>query len=1092
MVLDQCKIPWKLHKDITLIQKIVRQHNIKVMHCYREGNGVADLLSKHANSVTRSVIYTNENDLPPEIRDVVRVDRIQVPAFRLKAKKHSGWLRYPWGLNSVRWVGIGTGGSTMVIWSKPEGNFWKLNTDGSYIANQGKVKVGDIDRNKNGHMVMAFASPVQFLTNNYSEVQAALQEIQWCCARNCFNFTLEIDSLLVVNMVLDQCKIPWKLHKDITLIQKIVRQHNIKVMHYYREGNGVADILSKHANSVTRSVIYTNENDLPPEIRGVVRVNRIQVPAFRLKAKKHSGWFLQLSEEKYLLFLCLMSQLIERNIELKLVYISGNTQDILQSHFHKNIKFGFMLIILMMVSMAISIFTFVVLTIRAARREMYLCAALIKQMEATQQAERKSMNKSTAFVLANHDIRASLAGISGLIEMCRANASPKSELQKNLNHMETCTNNLLAILNSILDQSKIEEGKKQLEQKEFNMEDLLEYVVNLFYPKGAMNNVDVILDPCDGSIKRFSRVKGDKTELERILTNLLSNAVKFTSEGHITLRVWARKPGFDQSSISSAPNTSNSGIGCMLCLLLHNNNEVSAEFQVHKKVENDPNCVEFIFEVEDTGKGIPKEKHKSVFENYVQVNETTSNHEQPGTGLGLSITQSLVHLMGGEISIVDKNIGAKGTCFRFNIFLISCDQPQQHQAFSVNNAREDLESHFGGYISSDHSYHYSVASSNSITSHQKPESSSTVILFIREEERSRVLRRFVTRIIGLEVHVARQHEQFSHKLKKVKKEIINFSSYNSASSSSGKSKEIPLGALEGTYDDHIPSFHRRERGLNSKSALIRFIVIIIDTSAGPIREITRAMAEFRKDFPKNVSLRVVWLDKPGLDDDKLPSTDIILTKPLHGSCLYHVLGFVPEFGDKILPTVTQETKDETTSRMRIQQPPMRSRSPPLEAKREDVSVDVNGSSNNNLPLTGKRILVVEDNAILLMVCKRMVSQLGATIYTCKNGEQALAHIRTGLSDQRDIGPSTPSPPFDYILMDCEMPLMDGFEATRCIREEEARYGIRIPIIALTAHSAEEEIIAKIFQVGMDYYLPDKRIDRDELLKAIDYIEHRNV
>ncbi|XP_019223880.1 PREDICTED: histidine kinase CKI1-like [Nicotiana attenuata] len=775
------------------------------------------------------------------------------------------------------------------------------------------------------------------------------------------------------------------------------------------------------------------------------------------------------------------------------VYISGNVQDVLQSHFHKNIKFGLMLIILMMVSMAISIITFVVLTIRGARREMYLCSALINQMEATQQAERKSMNKSTAFVLANHDIRASLAGISGLIEMCRANASPKSELQKNLNHMETCTNNLLAILNSILDQSKIEEGKKQLEQKEFNMEDLLEYVVNLFYQKGAMNNVDVILDPCDGSIKRFCRVKGDKTELERILTNLLSNAVKFTSEGHITLRVWARKPGFDQSSNNSAPNTSNSGIGCMSCLLLHNNNEASAELQVPNKVQNDPNCVEFIFEVEDTGKGIPKEKHKSVFENYVQVNETTSNHEQPGTGLGLGITQSLVHLMGGKISIIDKKIGAKGACFRFNIFLIACDhQPQERQTFSVNNAREDdLESHFGGYISSD-SYHYSVASSNSITSHQKPESSSTVILFNREEERSRVLSRFMTRIIGLEVHVMRRHEQFSQTLKKVKKEIINFSSYNSASSSSGKSKEIPLSALDGTYDDHIPSFQRRGRGLNSKSALIRFIMIIIDTSAGPIREITRAMAEFRKDFPKNVSLRVVWLDKPGLDDDKLPSTDIVLTKPLHGSCLYHVLEFVPEFRDKILPTVTHETKDETTSRMRIQQPPMRSRSPPLEAKSQDVSTDVNGSSSNNLPLTGKKILVVEDNAILLMVCKRMVSQLGATTYTCKNGEQALAHVRKGLSDQRDIGPSTPSPPFDYILMDCEMPVMDGYEATRCIREEEARYGIRIPIIALTAHSAEEEIIAKIFQVGMDYYLPDKRIDRDELLKAIDYIEHRNV
>ncbi|KAK4374457.1 hypothetical protein RND71_005134 [Anisodus tanguticus] len=531
---------------------------------------------------------------------------------------------------------------------------------------------------------------------------------------------------------------------------------------------------------------------------------------------------------------------------------------------------------------------------------MYLCAALIKQMEATHQAERKSMNKSTAFVLASHDIRASLAGISGLIDMCRALSSQESESVKYLNHMESCTNDLLvntfgfdscgaslsmllprqyvgvdeAILNSILDQSKIEEGKIQLKEEEFNMEELLEHVVNIYHPNGAMKKVDVLLDPCDGSIARFYRVKGDRGELRRILSNLLHNAVKFTSEGRVTLRAWARKP---QSS-NFAPNTSNISTGWMSCLYLQND-ESSAEVQVVKKAQQDPNCVEFIFEVDDTGKGIPKEKQKSVFENYVQENDQTASihGSQAGTGLGLGITQSLVRLMGGEIGIVDKKIGEKGTCFRFNIFLIASDHPrdQEHQ-------------------------------------------------------------------------------------------------------------------------------------------------------------------------------------------------------PLHGSSLCRVLEFVPEFEGTNLATATQEIKDETTtSTIKIQQPPIV----------QDVSVDM------KLPLTGQRILVVEDNKVLLMMCKAKVSKLGATTSTCENGEEALDLVRKGLSDQRDIGPSTPSPPFEYILMDCQMPKMDGFEATKCLREEEARYGIRIPIIALTAHTEEEK--DKIFQVGMDYYLP-KPLKPDLLLKTIDYIEHRNV
>lgn len=74
---------------------------------------------------------------------------------------------------------------------------------------------------------------------------------------------------------------------------------------------------------------------------------------------------------------------------------------------------------------------------------MILCARIIKQEGATRQAERKSMNKTKAFSRANHDVRASLAAITGLIEMCHQDAKPNSELAANLGQMDTCTKDLL-------------------------------------------------------------------------------------------------------------------------------------------------------------------------------------------------------------------------------------------------------------------------------------------------------------------------------------------------------------------------------------------------------------------------------------------------------------------------------------------------------------------------------------------------------------------------------------------------------------------------------------------------------------------------
>lgn len=175
----------------------------------------------------------------------------------------------------------------------------------------------------------------------------------------------------------------------------------------------------------------------------------------------------------------------------------------------------------------------------------------------------------------------------------------------------------------------------QLEEERFDVAQLLEDVVDLYHPVGMKKGIDVVLDPFNGSIIKFSHVKGDRGKLKQILCNLLSNAVKFTSEGHVTVRAWVRKPSLKNSIIASNRNGLLTRLGC----LLDKNNKAQEE-NSNSETMNDPSVVEFVFEVDDTGKGIPKEKQKAVFENYVQVKETALG--EGGTGLGLGIVESLV------------------------------------------------------------------------------------------------------------------------------------------------------------------------------------------------------------------------------------------------------------------------------------------------------------------------------------------------------------------------------------------------------------------------------------------------------------------
>lgn len=177
----------------------------------------------------------------------------------------------------------------------------------------------------------------------------------------------------------------------------------------------------------------------------------------------------------------------------------------------------------------------------------------------------------------------------------------------------------------------------QLEEREFNMAQVIQESLDSFYIAAQNKGLQMIWDPTDFSIFKYSNVIGDRRRFSQILDNLLGNAIKFTTQGYISFYGWARKPTFEKHSIASKERFH-------WASHLFFKNEVPHVSDTSNTIQNDPNYIEFTFEVDDSGIGIPKEKRASIFENYVQVKESShGGHE--GTGLGLGIVQSFVSIL---------------------------------------------------------------------------------------------------------------------------------------------------------------------------------------------------------------------------------------------------------------------------------------------------------------------------------------------------------------------------------------------------------------------------------------------------------------
>ncbi len=230
--------------------------------------------------------------------------------------------------------------------------------------------------------------------------------------------------------------------------------------------------------------------------------------------------------------------------------------------------------------------------------------------------------------LANmsHELRTPINGIVGMLKLME-NTPLNSEQQRFLHLIHSSSGSLLSTVNAILDFSKIDAGKLEIEEVDFEITQLICDIAETVEQVAHQKGVEVVLDIAD---LEHSYVKSDPVRLRQILGNLTSNALKFTKEGEIRI---------------------------------HAKTEVLQDDQI-----------QFFCSVTDTGIGISKDKIAVIFESFAQADVSTTR-EFGGTGLGLSIVKNLCDLMGGGISV--KSDEGDGATFEFHLRMQALPQPFQ-------------------------------------------------------------------------------------------------------------------------------------------------------------------------------------------------------------------------------------------------------------------------------------------------------------------------------------------------------------------------------------------------------------------------------
>jgi signal transduction histidine kinase/HPt (histidine-containing phosphotransfer) domain-containing protein len=578
----------------------------------------------------------------------------------------------------------------------------------------------------------------------------------------------------------------------------------------------------------------------------------------------------------------------------------------------------------------------------------------MQHIEARTEAERANRAKSHFLANMSHELRTPMNAVLGMTDLALAEELSPS-VRDCLQTVKESGDSLLELLNEILDFSRVEAGKLQLEATAFYLRPVLEKTLKTLgvraYEKGLELACDVPADVPDHFL-------GDPLRLRQVLVNLVGNAIKFTSQGEVVVRVEAEGLGIRDWGLEGEEAKAEGAISNLKSQISDSKTQdPSPKTQIPKSPNPPlpnpqsliPSPLTLHFSVSDTGIGISAEDQKNIFAPFTQADPSTTR-QFGGTGLGLTIANSLVGLMGGRLWVDSRPQG--GSIFHFTVRLGCVKTPGEEPADAAGDQLRGVP-----------------------------------VLVVDDNSASRDI-------------VRKTLASWSMQAEAVADVPAALAQLHEAAAAGRKHALVLANAeLPGVDGFALVTW------VKSKPSLADKVLLMISPTQ------RRAMAK------RCAELDTLFLEKP-ISQSELLST---VLRALGGSA------------------------PRASGRAAAAAAPLRPAARPL------------------------RILLAEDTRPNQKLVVRILQKRGHAVEVAQNGAKALE-----LLGQQD---------FDVVLMDVQMPVMDGYQATAEIRRIQDSRKSRIPVVAMTAHAMrgdEERCLA----AGMDGYLA-KPINAHQMIDLVE-------